>query len=152
MTQTIAIGNDHAGFDLKRFLKAELESKSWTVIDLGCHDTSIVDYPEYGRAMADAIRLGRVKIGILICGTGIGISIAANRYPQIRAAAVRDGLSARLARQHNDANVLCLGGQMMGQWVARDCVEIFLATSFAEGRHTHRVRMLGNPKFHEVER
>jgi ribose 5-phosphate isomerase B len=124
----------------------ELESKHWTVLDLGCHDTTIVDYPRYGRAMADAIRSRRVEMGILICGTGIGISIAANRYPQVRAAPVHDALGARLARQHNNANVLCLGAQMIGLWVARDCLEIFLSTPFAEGRHVARVRMLGEPE------
>jgi ribose 5-phosphate isomerase B len=142
MTNTIAIANDHAGYDLKVFLKAELEGKGLTVVDLGCHDKTAVDYPAYGRAMADALRNGQATRGILICGTGIGVSIAANRYAHVRAAVVHDGLGARLAREHNDANVLCLGAQVIGQWVARDCLEAFLSTGFCQGRHLRRVEML----------
>jgi ribose 5-phosphate isomerase B len=140
---TIAIASDHAGYELKVFLKEGLQSKGWSVLDLGCHDKTMVDYPIYGRAMAEAIRLGQAAKGILICGTGIGISIAANRHLHVRAAVVHDGLGARLAREHNDANVLCLGAQVIGQWVARDCVDSFLNTGFAQGRHTRRVEMLG---------
>src|SRR5690242_12992576 len=104
MNSVIAIASDHAGFELKLFLKAELEKQNLTVLDLGCHDRTIVDYPVYGRAMAEALLQQRATRGILICGTGIGISIAANRYAHVRASVVHDGLGARLAREHNDAN------------------------------------------------
>ena len=151
MNSAIAIASDHAGYELKVFLKAELEKRNFTVLDLGCHDKTIVDYPVYGRAMAEALLQQRATRGILICGTGIGISIAANRYAHVRAAVVHDGLGARLAREHNDANVLCLGAQVMGQWVARDCLEVFLGTDFGKGRHVKRVQMLGDVGGHLVE-
>lgn len=143
MNSAIAMGSDHAGYDLKAFLKGELQKKGLNVLDLGCHDKTIVDYPVYGRAMAEALLHDRATRGILICGTGIGISIAANRYAHVRAAVVHDSLGARLAREHNDANVLCLGAQVVGQWVARDCLDAFLSTDFAHGRHVQRVDMLG---------
>jgi ribose 5-phosphate isomerase B len=144
MSTPIAIASDHAGYDLKVFVRTELEGRGLTVVDLGCHDKAPVDYPAYGRAMAEALKRGTAARGVLICGTGIGISIAANRFAHVRAAVVHDGLGARLAREHNDANVLCLGAQLMGQWVARDCLEAFLGTAFGEGRHSRRVEMLGN--------
>ncbi|VTU30195.1 ribose 5-phosphate isomerase B [Variovorax sp. PBL-E5] len=143
MERAIAIANDHAGYDLKLALKAELESEGWRVLDLGCHDKTPVDYPAYGRLMGEAIREGRTQLGVLVCGSGIGISIAANRNPLVRAALVHDTLTARLAREHNDANVLCLGGQTTGPAVAIECLKVFLATPFGEGRHAPRVRMLG---------
>jgi ribose 5-phosphate isomerase B len=143
MNGAIAIANDHAGYELKLFLKADMEKKGWTVLDLGCHDKTLVDYPVYGRAVAEALLQNRATRGILICGTGIGVSIAANRHAHVRAAVVHDGLGARLAREHNDANVLCLGAQVIGQWVARDCLDAFLATDFGHGRHVQRVDMLG---------
>ena len=95
--------------------------------------------------MARALREGRVRKGVLICGSGIGISIAANRYPEVRAALVHDALGARLARQHNDANVICFGGRMIGAEVARDCLRVFLSTEFAGGRHCRRIEKLSNP-------
>jgi len=139
----IAVACDHAGYDLKMLLKADLEADGWQVLDLGCHDRTAVDYPRYGRALAESIRDGKASRGVLVCGSGIGISIAANRVPSVRAALVHDALKARLCREHNDANVLCLGAQTTGVAVARDCLRVFLSTPFGEGRHAPRVKMLG---------
>ncbi|MGF1640333.1 MAG: ribose 5-phosphate isomerase B [Rhodospirillales bacterium] len=141
----VAIASDHAGYELKTFLKQELESMGYAVVDLGTDGSGSVDYPDFGYAMAHALRAGRARRGVLICGSGIGISIAANRYPEVRAALVHDGLGARLARQHNDANVVCFGGRMIGMEVARDCLKVFLETAFDGGRHRHRVEKLSRP-------
>lgn len=144
MKRLIAMANDHAGFDLKVVLKAELEADGFEVLDLGCHDKTTVDYPKFARRLAAAIQDGEAERGVLICGSGIGISIAANRVPAVRAALVHDALTARLCREHNDANVLCLGAQTTGVAVAKDCLKVFLATPFGEGRHAPRVRMLSD--------
>ena len=130
---------------MKTLLKADLETKGYKVLDLGTDSSESVDYPDFGYALAAAISDGKASRGILICGTGIGISIAANRYPNIRAAVVHDGLSARLCREHNDANVLCLGARLIGPEVARDCLDIFLKTEFGGDRHARRVGKLSNP-------
>lgn len=143
---TVAIASDHAGYALKAALKARLASAGHSIVDLGTDGTSSVDYPDFGYAMAHAIRNGRAERGILICGSGIGISIAANRYPEIRAALVHDALGAKLARQHNDANVICFGGRMIGEDVAGDCLSLFLETEFEGGRHVRRIEKLSNPK------
>ncbi len=143
--EPIGLASDHAGFELKRILKDELERMSRAVIDLGVSGTDPVDYPDFGYAMAHALREGRVHRGVLICGSGIGISIAANRYAEVRAALVHDALGARLARQHNDANVICFGGRMIGAEVARDCLRVFLSTEFEGGHHCRRVEKLSNP-------
>lgn len=140
---TIAIACDHGGYDLKEQLKTLLENKGMDVLDLGTNSADSVDYPEYGTAMADAIEEGRAGRGILICGSGIGISIAANRNPAVRAAVCHSGLVARLARQHNDANVIALGARLIGVETAIDCVEEFLGTDFEGGRHQRRVEQLG---------
>ena len=141
----IGVASDHAGFDLKQILKDELASMNRIVVDLGVDGIEPVDYPDFGYAMARALREGRVRMGLLICGSGVGISIAANRYPEVRAALVHDALGARLARQHNDANVICFGGRMIGAEVARDCLRVFLSTEFEAGRHRRRVEKLSNP-------
>lgn len=141
----VAIASDHAGFPLKESLKEELSTGGYACIDLGPDGEESVDYPDYGYAMAHALRDGRAGRGVLICGSGIGISIAANRYPNVRAALVHDALGARLAREHNDANVICFGGRMIGADVARDCLRVFLQTGFAGGRHSRRVDKLSNP-------
>jgi ribose 5-phosphate isomerase B len=141
----IGLANDHAGFDLRQILKDELESMKRIVVDLGVDGADPVDYPDFGYAMAHALREGRVHKGVLICGSGVGISIAANRYPEVRAALVHDALGARLARQHNDANVICFGGRMIGAEVARDCLRVFLSTEFEGGRHCRRIEKLSNP-------
>jgi ribose 5-phosphate isomerase B len=143
MTTIIALASDHAGFALKAELVCELQSAGHHVVDLGPHDEASVDYPDYGAKLGQAIAAGTAKFGIAVCGSGIGISIAANRNPAVRAALCTSGLMARLARQHNDANVLALGSRIIGIQVARDCVEEFLNTEFAGGRHAERVAKLG---------
>ena len=139
----IALGADHAGFDLKELLKAELLVDGYTVLDLGTFSDSSVDYPDFGRAVADAVSDGRAPMGVVVCGTGIGISIAANRNLGVRAALCHSGLEARLARQHNDANVLALGSRIIGSEAAKDALNAFLTTEFEGGRHQGRVAKLG---------
>jgi ribose 5-phosphate isomerase B len=141
--ETIAIAADHAGFDLKSVLVEELRKTGANVIDLGTHSTDSVDYPDFADAVAKAIGAGKAARGVLVCGTGIGISIAANRHKGIRAALCRDSTDARLAREHNDANVLVLGGRTTGVETARDCLKSFLSTSFGGGRHQRRVEKMG---------
>jgi ribose 5-phosphate isomerase B len=143
MPETIAIAADHGGFDLKTALVPILHEHGLTVLDLGTTSHEAVDYPDVAATLAAALAEGRVSRGILICGTGIGISIAANRHPGIRAALCHDGLTARLARQHNDANVLALGGRLLGIETAKDCLAAFLTTPFEGGRHARRVTKLG---------
>jgi ribose 5-phosphate isomerase B len=141
---TIAIASDHAGPSLKDSLKAELERRGFTVLDLGTHGDASVDYPDYGRAVGEAVASGEADRGVVVCGTGIGISIAANRIAGIRAAVCHDVTSARLARQHNDANVLALGVRMIGAEVALDCLDAFVTTEFDGGeRHQRRIEKLG---------
>ena len=139
----IALASDHGGVELKALLKEELLKLDHGVLDLGTEGPDSVDYPDFAEAMAEAIRSGNAKRGVLMCGTGIGISIAANRFPFIRAALVTDATTARLARQHNDANVLVLGGRVMGPETAKDCLRIFLETPFEGGRHQRRVEKMG---------
>ncbi len=139
----IALASDHAGYELKTVLAGELEAAGYTVLDLGTDGPDSVDYPDYGHALAAAISEGRVDRGVAVCGTGIGISIALNRHPGVRAAPCHDDTSARLAREHNDANVLALGARLIGSEVAKDCLKVFLDTGFAEGRHVGRVAKLG---------
>jgi ribose 5-phosphate isomerase B len=145
MNKTIAIASDHAGLELKSILKAEMKSRGCDVLDLGTDSAESVDYPDFGYAMAAAIKSGRAESGVLVCGTGIGISIAANRYPEIRAALCHDVTTARLAREHNDANVLALGGRLIGSEVAKECLAAFLETPFGGERHARRVQKLGAP-------
>lgn len=142
--EIIAIASDHAGFELKMTLKQEMEGRGLTVLDLGTHSTDSVDYPDYGAAMAAAIENGDAPRGIVVCGSGIGISIAANRSPAVRAALCQSGLAARLSRLHNDANVLALGARLIGIETALDCLDEFLSTEFEGGRHQRRVAKLGN--------
>lgn len=142
---TLAIASDHGGVEMKTILKEELIARGIAVLDLGTDGPGSVDYPDFAAAMAKVIREGKAEAGILICGTGIGISIAANRYPEIRAALVHDGYTARMARLHNDANVMCLGGRVIGVEIAKDCLGIFLDTEFEGGRHARRVAKLANP-------
>lgn len=141
----VAIASDHAGYDLKVALKHELETLGHKVLDLGPNGIDPVDYPDFGYAMAGALKGGQATRGVLICGTGIGISMAANRHPELRAALVHDSLGARLAREHNDANVICFGGRMIGADVAKDCLRVFLNAEFEGGRHAPRVAKLSNP-------
>ncbi|HZS82601.1 MAG TPA: ribose 5-phosphate isomerase B [Stellaceae bacterium] len=143
IADTVALAADHAGYELKATLAAILRERGLTVLDLGTTSRESVDYPDFAAALAKALKAGRATRGILACGSGIGMSIAANRHPGIRAALCHDGLTARLARQHNDANVLVLGGRLIGIETARDCVETFLTTPFEGGRHARRVAKLG---------
>ena len=138
----IAVASDHAGFALKDELAAWLRDSGHTVIDLGTNSTESVDYPEYGARLARAVADGVAERGVAVCGSGIGISIAVNRNPDCRCARVDDPLSARLAREHNDANVIAFGGRLIGSDMAKACVTEFLDTDFAGGRHQRRVDQL----------
>lgn len=139
---TIAIGSDHAGFDLKQVLKAYLAELGYEVLDLGTGGPESVDYPDFGKAVAQAVADGRASFGVVVCGTGIGISIAANRNPGVRAALCHDHTTAELSRRHNDANILALGSRIIGVEVAKDCLRTFLTTPFDAGRHVGRVAKL----------
>jgi ribose 5-phosphate isomerase B len=139
---TIAVASDHAGFDLKEILKGDLQQAGYAVLDLGTNSTASVDYPDFGTAMANAIVAGKAEKGVVVCGTGIGISIAVNRNPKVRAALAHDVTSARLSREHNDANVVAFGARLIGAEVAREAMKVFLETPFAGGRHTARVAKL----------
>ncbi|MEQ9606974.1 MAG: ribose 5-phosphate isomerase B [Kiloniellaceae bacterium] len=142
--KSIAIGSDHAGFDLKAKLAEELRTSGYEVLDLGTKDaTTSVDYPDFGKAVAEAVTSGKADGGVVVCGTGIGISIAVNRTPGVRAALCHDETTARLSREHNDANVLALGARIIGESVAKDCLHAFLTTDFAGDRHVRRVEKLG---------
>ncbi|HMR33290.1 MAG TPA: ribose 5-phosphate isomerase B [Geminicoccaceae bacterium] len=143
MSETIVLASDHAGVELKAALKAVLAERGLEALDLGAHDAASVDYPDMADALAAAVAEGRAACGVLVCGTGIGISIAANRHRHLRAALCHDITTARLARQHNDANVLVLGARTIGIETARDCLAAFLDTTFAGGRHARRVGKLG---------
>ena len=138
----IAVASDHAGFDLKEILKRDLQEAGHDVLDLGTHSAQSVDYPDFGAAMADAVASGRAEKGVLVCGTGIGISMAANRNPSVRAAPVHDVTSARLSRLHNDANVVAFGQRLIGTETAREALKVFLDTKFEGGRHAGRVAKL----------
>jgi len=143
MTQeTIAVAADHAGFPLKEALKGDLAAWGFNILDLGTDGPASVDYPDFGNRLADALKRGAAARGVVVCGTGIGISIVANRHRHVRAALCHDTTGARLARQHNDANVLALGARMIGAEVARDCLKVFLETPFEGGRHAGRVAKL----------
>jgi ribose 5-phosphate isomerase B len=142
-SKPVAIASDHAGYALKEALKPIVESAGYTVLDLGTNSEKSVDYPDFGRQAAETITSGKADLGIIICGSGIGISIAANRHPGIRAALCHDGLTAQLSRQHNNANILALGARLIGIETAKECVTRFLATPFEGGRHEGRVKKLG---------
>lgn len=138
----LAIGSDHAGFDLKEILKGWLVEQGHEVLDLGCHSTERADYPTHAMAVAKAVASQQVEFGVLVCGSGIGVSIAANRIPRVRAALVSEPLSARLCREHNDANVVCMGARLIGRDMAIEILRNFLSTPFAGGRHQARIDML----------
>jgi ribose 5-phosphate isomerase B len=138
----IALAADHAGYLLKDELVRWLREQGHDATDLGTNGPESVDYPEYGRRLAQAVASGAAERGIAVCGSGIGISIAVNREPKCRCARVDDPLSAQLAREHNDANVLALGGRLIGTDMAKACVMAFLETDFAGGRHQRRVDQL----------
>ena len=139
----IAIGSDHGGFELKQDIIAHLKEKGLDVKDYGTYSKESCDYPDYAKAVARAILAGEAERGILICGTGIGISIAANRFKGIRAADCTDCYMARMTREHNDANVLALGERVVGKGLALMIVDTFLETPFSEGeRHLNRIKKL----------
>jgi ribose 5-phosphate isomerase B len=140
---TIAVASDHAGVELKAAVSTELEALGFKVQDLGTNGTGSVDYPDFGRALADHVAAGRAKAGVAVCGTGIGISIAANRVRGIRAVLAHDRFTAEMGREHNDGNILALGARVIGTDVARNLVRVFFATPFGGGRHTGRVAKLG---------
>jgi len=149
MAEIIAIASDHAAFDLKAELITWLRAEGHEVSDLGPDDAASVDYPDYGYRLAEAIAAGEATKGIALCGSGIGISIAVNRHPAARCALVSEMLSARFAREHNDANVIALGARLIGIEQAKACVSVFLSTPFAGDRHVRRVDKLTHPRFHK---
>jgi ribose 5-phosphate isomerase B len=138
----IALAADHAGYQLKDELGAWLKELGYDVTDLGTNGPESVDYPEYGSRLARSVASGAADRGIAVCGSGTGISIAVNREPRCRCARVDEPLSAQLAREHNDANVLALGARLVGSDMAKACVSAFLTTAFAGGRHQRRVDQL----------
>ena len=140
----IALSADHAGFDLKDELVTWLREAGHEVLDLGTNGPESVDYPKYGALLASAIERGEADRGIAVCGSGIGIAIAANRNPACRCAQVAEPLSAALARTHNDANAIALGSRLIGPEMAKACVTAFLSTDFEGGRHQRRVDMLSS--------
>jgi len=138
----IAIGSDHAGFNLKEAVKDILTEMGHTCEDFGCHDTTSVDYPDIAFTVADAVAAGRFEQGILICGSGIGMSIAANKVDGIRAALCHDTFCAKGAREHNNANILCMGERVIGQGLAKEIVIAYLTSEFEGGRHARRVEKM----------
>lgn len=142
-SKKIAIASDHAAFQLKAQLVEYLRNAGHEVIDLGPDTDARVDYPDFGYKLAEAIRAGQAPLGIALCGSGIGISVAVNRYKDMRCALAHDVTTARLARSHNDANVLALGARLIGPDLAVECVNVFLSTPFEGGRHAGRVEKLG---------
>ena len=147
----IVIASDHAGYELKRQIAAALDGLGVPYRDLGVTDPSPTDYPDLAHAVAVEIASGRAERGVLICGTGIGMSMAANRHRGVRAALCHDTFTAEMARRHNDANVLCLGGRVLGAGVAAHILEKFLATDFEGGRHQRRVAKIEYPGEEECD-
>lgn len=147
MTEKLAIASDHAGRELKDDLKAYLKDLGVEAIDMGVDNDVSVDYPDYGSPVAEGVSRGELLKGVLICGTGIGMSILANKYRGVRAALVSDIYTARLSREHNDANILVIGGRVVGKGLAREIIKVWLETKFEGGRHQRRL-----DKITEVER
>ncbi len=142
MSKTIALAADHGGYELKNLLIEKLKTLGYTPLDLGTNSPESVDYPDMAKKLAKVIETKQAEQGVLCCGTGIGISIAANRFPFIRAALIHDAFGARLCREHNNANVIVFGGRTIGTEVAYECLEIFLKTQFLGERHARRVEKL----------
>lgn len=138
----IGIGSDHGGFELKEYIKEYLDKKGISYIDYGTNSLDSVDYPDYGKKVAEAVAAKEVNRAIVVCGTGIGISIACNKVKGIRCALCGDTYSARMSREHNDANILALGGRVIGRDLAIEIVSIWLKTEFAGGRHEKRVEKI----------
>jgi ribose 5-phosphate isomerase B len=149
LSERVAIASDHAALELKAALAEHLRGLGHEVLDLGPDGVEPVDYPDYGYKLAEAISAGKASRGVALCGSGIGISIAVNRHPAARCALVSEPLSARLARQHNDANVIAMGARLIGAEMARACLDAFLTTPFGGDRHLRRVDKLSHPHFTE---
>ena len=147
MGERIVIASDHAAIEMKAMLVAHLQAEGHEVVDLGPGGVDSVDYPDFGYKIAEAIASGRADRGVALCGSGIGISISVNRHPACRCALASEPLSARLAREHNDANVLALGARLIGPEMAKACVDAFLSAPFGGGRHQRRVDKLSRPPF-----
>ena len=145
--ERIAIGSDHAGFRLKEFVKKLLKEKGFEVIDVGTHSEERCHYPIYAQKVSQMVSSGEVKRGILVCGSGIGMSIVANKFKGVRAALCHNIYSAKFSRLHNDSNVLCLGGRITGEDLTREIVEVWLNTPFEGGRHSERLQII-----EEIER
>lgn len=141
--KVIAFGCDHAGIHLKEALMKAASSFDHYTMDLGTHSTAPVDYPDFAKKVVEALKTEEAALGVLICGTGIGMGMAANRHPNIRAAVCHTELEARLAREHNNANILCLGSRILGEDQAKSCLAAFLSVHFAGGRHGQRVAKMG---------
>ena len=147
-SKRIVIGSDHRGYRLKQAVLPLFKDLGLEWADRGCHDEESVDYPVVAEEVARAVAQGQADCGMLICGTGVGMSIAANKVPGIRAALCSDPMTARMARQHNDANILCLGGASIGEWLAREIAIAYLSAEFEGGRHIRRlehISALENP-------
>ena len=138
----IIIGCDHGGVELKNYIINHMNKRGIEVTDVGTYTTESCNYPDYARALCSRIQSGEFERGILVCGTGIGMSMAANKHNGIRAACCSDTFSARMTRMHNDANVLCLGGRVVGAGLACDMVDLFVDTEFEGGRHSQRVALI----------
>lgn len=140
----IAIGSDHGGFQLKEVLVDLLARMAHDIDDCGCYTEDSVDYPSFADSVSEKVSRGDVDVGILVCGTGIGMSIAANRNRKIRASLCHDEYSARMSREHNNANILCLGARVIGSGVAQDIVKVWLASEFVGGRHQQRINQFSD--------
>lgn len=135
----IAIGSDHGGYELKELILKYLQDNGHEPVDCGCHSLESVDYPDFAEKVCFEVRSNVCEAGILICGTGIGMSIAANRYTDIRAALCHEAFTSRMSKEHNNANVLCIGARVVGSEVALDIVRVWVSTEFAGGRHQLRL-------------
>jgi ribose 5-phosphate isomerase B len=144
VVSTIALGADHAGYELKEALKGWLITHGFQVLDLGTHSTESVDYPDYAALVGESVADHKVERGLLVCGTGIGMAMVANKVPGVRAALCGDLYTARMSREHNDANVLVLAGRLMGADMAADILHAWLETDFAGGRHARRVEKIAD--------
>ena len=139
---SVALGADHAGWELKEALKSWLMEAGYQVLDFGTHSPDSVDYPDYAQQVGEAVAVGKVDRGVLVCGTGIGMTMAANKIPGVRAALCGDTFTSRMSREHNDANVLALGGRLTDADMGRDILKVWLETAFAGGRHARRVNKI----------
>ena len=138
----IAAGCDHGGFSLKTVLIEQLIESGHEVLDLGTDSNERVDYPDFAEAVAKSVASGEAEFGLLVCGSGIGVCMVANKISGIRAATIHDVTSAHLSREHNDANIICMGERLIGPEVAKEALDVFLASEFQEGRHLNRVKKI----------